>query len=278
MRITMKRLFLLAALVSLYRSPRPMIRPRRSSRPLRIRVSITAMWMDRAVPRPDAAVRRYQIRQGLDVTGKLDEPTLDSLNIKGGASSKSTLEAVPSGGGDAQDAPDTQQRPAAKSVVQDDKDFLQKHSATPAPPAANDDSDQGAQSATPVEPAQPVEPPHADAGQSLPEDYSQFFRKTPYETAPGVVQRSTVQRAQERLAHEGFYRGMVDGELSDYLGRALVNYQRYAELRPTGRLDMDTLTDMNLLPRRRAMINPPSLPPYGHDSGPREVYRGIWIH
>lgn len=273
----MKRLFLLAALVSLVPLAQADDQTQAVQQALKDQGFYYGNVDGQGGPETDAAVRRYQIRQGLDVTGKLDEPTLDSLNIKGGASSKSTLEAVPSGGGDAQDAPDTQQRPAAKSVVQDDKDFLQKHSATPAPPAANDDSDQGAQSATPVEPAQPVEPPHADAGQSLPEDYSQFFRKTPYETAPGVVQRSTVQRAEERLAHEGFYRGMADGELSDYLGRALVNYQRYAELRPTGRLDMDTLTDMNLLPRRRAMINPPP-PPYGYDSGPREVYRGIWVH
>lgn len=235
-------------------------------------------------PETDAAVRRYQIRQGLDVTGKMDEPTLDSLNIGTHSGNKTTLEAVPQGGRETADSqPATQQdTPAPKAVVQSDKEFLARHPATmpvPPPPA---DVDAAPQPATRVEPAEPVQQPppeQADAGQSLPADYSRFFRKTPYETAPPVVQRSTVERAQERLAREGFYRGMADGELDDTLSRALVAYQRDAELSPTGRLDMDTLADMNLLPARHVVIRPPvPYDYYGPPPGDRQVYRGIWVH
>jgi peptidoglycan hydrolase-like protein with peptidoglycan-binding domain len=97
-----------------------------------------------------------------------------------------------------------------------------------------------------------------------------------------VVQRDTGQRAQERLGREGFYRGMADGELSNGLSRALAAYQREAGRTPTGRLDMGTLADLNLLPRRRILApQPVPPPPYAGDQGedaPRGVYRGIWVH
>ena len=183
-----------------------------------------------------AAIRRYQIRQGLDVTGNLDAKTLASLNL---------------GAGD-------NQTQSPKTVVQSDQDFLRKQppAATPAPATGDE--------------APPQPPP--DAGQALPADYARFFRKTPYETAPPVVQRSTVQRAQQRLARDGFYRGVADGQPGDALSRALVAYQRDAELPPTGRLDMETLSDMNLLPQRHVVIHP-----YAQPQEDRAVYRGIWV-
>ena len=45
-------------------------------------------------PETDAAIRRYQIRQGLDVTGKMDEQTLSSLNLNS-KNDKNTIQAVP---------------------------------------------------------------------------------------------------------------------------------------------------------------------------------------
>jgi len=219
-------------------------------------------------PETDAAIKRYQIRQGLDVTGKLDEQTLDSLKLGGGDSNKSTLEAVPPPSADS--AP--RETPAPKVVEQDDHDFLKRHptAATPAPAPDEETAPQ------PPPPAQQPPPEQAE-GQTAPEQYAGFFRRTPYESAPPVVQRSTVQRAQDRLAHDGFYRGIVDGELSDSLRRALVAYQRDADIAPSGRLDMETLSDMNLLPRRRVVVRPPA--PYDVYPPPaRDVYRGIWVH
>jgi peptidoglycan hydrolase-like protein with peptidoglycan-binding domain len=164
-------------------------------------------------------------------------------------------------GDSAAPAPQATQPPA--EVVESDHDFLrrQPQAATPAPATEEE---------TAPQPAERPEQP--DARQAAPADFARLFRKTPYETAPPVVQQSTVQRAQMRLAREGFYRGMADGQLSDSLGRALVAYQRDADLPPTGRLDMETLSDLNLLPRRGVPIAPPV--PYGY--GP-PVYRGVWV-
>jgi hypothetical protein len=166
-------------------------------------------------------------------------------------------------------------------VVQSDHDFLRNQPDTATPtPAPPDETD--APRAVPVNPegpdqaepapapevAQPAPPPYE--GQSVPPQYADFFRRTPYENAPPEVQRNTVQQAQARLARQGFYQGVADGELSNSFSRAVAAYQRDDDLRPTGRLDMDTLDDLNLLPRRHIFIAPPA--PFG------PVYRGIWVH
>jgi peptidoglycan hydrolase-like protein with peptidoglycan-binding domain len=95
------------------------------------------------------------------------------------------------------------------------------------------------------------------------------------------VQRSTLKRAQSQLAMEGFYRSSVDGEPGPETERALMEFQREASLPPTGRLDMDTLSEMRLLPNRR-IIAPRPVSPYVEREQrivvpQRRVYRGIWI-
>jgi peptidoglycan hydrolase-like protein with peptidoglycan-binding domain len=255
-------------------------------------------------PETDAAVRRYQIRQGLEVTGKLDTETLSSLNPGGDAKSDSnTLQAVPPPPSDTADAssqPAPTDTPSPK-VVQSDHDFLKGQPGTAAPaPAPEEVEAPRAVPVTPDAPDQPQPPDQAGApapdvaqpeppaqpgppvyeGQTVPREYADFFRKTPYETAPPVVQRSTIQQAQVRLGRQGFYRGIADGELSNSLSRAIAAYQQDGDLRVTGRLDMDTLADMNLLPRRRVVVGPPPgayapFPPYVEPGG---VYRGVWVH
>ncbi|MGA3169881.1 MAG: peptidoglycan-binding domain-containing protein [Chthoniobacteraceae bacterium] len=244
----------------------------------------------------DAAIRRYQIREGLDVTGKLDAQTLASLNLGGKSDDNgNALQAVLPPADNSTDAqtpaPAAQDDQPSKDVVQSDHDFLRQQPGNTPAPTPDEDTAPPAQPAQPAEPAEPAEPSQpAEAGPpaqpaqpsyAVPApltDYTKFFRKTPYETAPPVVQRGTVQRAQMRLAREGFYRGIVDGELSKSLSRALGDYQHYAQLRVTGRLDMDTLLDMNLLPRARMADGPPD----GYGPPPvvvgRPVYQGIWVH
>jgi len=286
----MKRMFLFLALCALS----PLASPARADDQMR---SVQQALKDQGFyygqvdgepgPETDAALRRYQIRQGLDVTGKLDQPTLNSLNLAAapGGNRGGTPDAPPPA--QAEDQANAQPS-APPEVVKSDHDFLRQQPGAPAAspipvlpaqPVAPG-ADDGA--APPPRQAQPpAEPPpdQADAGQTQPAEYARFFRKTPYENAPPVVQQSTVQKAQARLAREGFYRGVVDGELSDAFRRALTAYQRDGDFSPSGRLDMETLADLNLLPGRHLFAAPP--PAYG-DYGPpaedRGVYRGVWVH
>jgi peptidoglycan hydrolase-like protein with peptidoglycan-binding domain len=223
----------------------------------------------------NAAVRRYQIRNGLEVTGKLNDQVLASLGLGGNAKSPGKQPVaqpphapVASDGQDDNTQAAAPQPPAPRkqpNVVESDKNFLRQHPPQTAPAVQPPDDDNTVTAPPPPEPRGT--------------DFTTIFRRTPYERAPLEVQRSTLKRAQVRLAREGFYRGAVDGQPGPDTQRAIAAYQRDADLSPSGRLDMDTLTDMNLLPTRRAVFPAPASP-YEFDEPPvvgRRVYRGIWI-
>lgn len=226
-------------------------------------------------PETDAAVRRYQIRNGLEVTGKLNQQTISALHAGGdssGGGDPNTVEAVPP----RRDAPapsgdDETTATPPPQVVEKDHDFLRRHTnPTPSPDAAE----------PPAEEVQPDEQAPAPAPlQAPPEAYTGFFRRTPYETAPLAVQRSTVHRAQIKLAREGAFRGIADSQPSQDFSRAIAAYQRAAGIAPSGRLDMETLTALDLLPQRRQVFRDP-FPSQDYDEPPpaRPVYRGIWVH
>jgi peptidoglycan hydrolase-like protein with peptidoglycan-binding domain len=265
-------------------------------------------------PETDAAIRRYQIREGLLVTGKLDAQTLSALNQPGGSTdSGNTANAQPA----PPETPPPQTPPP--DVVQSDHDILRNTpppdaqaqdtqaapqppqpepaQPEPAPPQPAAPPDDEAQAPAPPPPPgdapagpQPFEPrapaqPQPYIGQVVPQDYSRFFRKTPYEEAPPVVQRNTIRKAEARLWRQGFYRGDMDGLLNDALSRALMAYQRDTDLRETGRLDMSTLADLNLLPFRGMTVpdrepytDYPEQPPGAYaEPPPQAVYRGIWV-
>lgn len=216
-----------------------------------------------------AAVRRFQIRNGLEVTGKLNPETLAAMKIGGGASD--TVTAVlpatnPPADEQPAEPPPASSAPAAPrpEVTESDRDFLRQPSTRSPAEAAPDDA--------------VTEPPPADPRA----DYAATFRRTPYETAPPEVQRSTLRRAQALLATEGFYRSVVDGEPGTETARALAQFQREAGLPQTGRLDMETLAEMRLLPNRRIIAPRRELPFIEREERieipARRVYRGIWIH
>jgi len=224
-------------------------------------------------PETDAAVRRYQIRQGLEVTGKLDAETLAALKL-GGSAEAAPQPAAPDTT-DAQPAQEQQGTPAPQEA-QSDPNILRN-----VPPAQTPDDSEGAppraEPAQPPEQVQPAQPPGPSGVPMQPfmqpaplPEYSDFFRKTPYATAPAVVQQSTVRKAQMRLGRQGFYRGAPDGSLSKSFSRAIAAYQNDAGMKMTGRLDLKTLAALNLLPPMA-----PGPPP--EDAGPG-VYRGIWVH
>ncbi|MDB6149000.1 MAG: Peptidoglycan-binding domain 1 protein [Chthoniobacter sp.] len=201
-----------------------------------------------------AAIRRYQIRNGLEVTGTLTAETLAALG-KG-------------------PAPVTPQAPAAKrsnppapppTVEEKDRKFLQREEAAPTTPAAPLSPAPRDLRADPsvVPPPAPLEHPSAD--------FPVLFEDTPYAIAPPEVQEATLRRAQSLLASRGFYREVIDGLPGPATEEALLTYQQISRLPLTGRLDMQTLSALRLLPTRSVPV-PRRLPPER-----RDVYRGIWI-
>ena len=126
-----------------------------------------------------------------------------------------------------------------------------------------------------VPPPAPLDEP-TDASPSS--AYVNFFKGTPYATAPKVVQEQTVRRAQTILASRGFYRDAVDGDAGPATEEAVLSFQRRSRLPLTGRLDLQTLSSLRLLPGR-GPGNPP-MKPFNEapDHGTRQqVYRGVWV-
>ncbi len=194
-----------------------------------------------------AALRRFQIRNGLEVTGELNEETKRLLK---------TARATPSPG------------PGTSGPVEEEE--------------AGEEED--------------TEPPRNDVGPSrgqvrpLPEQEEEdfagpppgrtlrggaIFQDTPYDLAPPPLQQQVVADVQFQLMRKRLYRSGVDGVFGPDTEFALRAFQAETGLAVTGRIDMDTLAALQLLPNQR-----------GNYRGPRRVYparrppvilRGEWI-
>jgi peptidoglycan hydrolase-like protein with peptidoglycan-binding domain len=117
-----------------------------------------------------------------------------------------------------------------------------------------------------VPPPAPLDAPSAD--------FPVLFAGTPYASAPPSVQRETLRRAQSVLSVQGFYRDIVDGLPGPSTEEALLTFQRAARLTLTGRLDVDTLNRLRLMPA--------GAPRHGVQfgiefGGPHAVFRGVWV-
>jgi peptidoglycan hydrolase-like protein with peptidoglycan-binding domain len=206
-----------------------------------------------------AAIRRYQIRNGLQISGDLNDETLKSLGVDSSG---------------------------ARAIV--------KMSPTPAPVAPPQTSDLRAEpreSSAPTNPltGQPFPEPQQDRspegqirrGEQMPgrPDYeavpaqpAENFAGTPYEAAPPQVQRDVIISAQNILARRGLYHGAYDGHVSPDLEFSLRAYQARARLPVTGRLDLDTLAALELLPGANAPVYVPR-----RRRLREEPVRGEWI-
>jgi Putative peptidoglycan binding domain len=178
-----------------------------------------------------AAIRRYQIRSGLQVTGELNDETLRSLRIKSSGSSRpATKAASPSPGPG-----------AASSEPPSDE----TETASPAPPV---------QPFNNVPPGQQVFPSAPMGPASSPET---VFANTPFATAPSGVQRNVLVSAQIVLARYGLYRQQIDGVYGPAMELSLRAFQARTNLPVTGRLDLETLAALRLLPGpRQPFYNP----------------------
>lgn len=182
-----------------------------------------------------AAIRRFQIRNGLKVTGELNAETLKSLGLSGRGS---TPRATPP-------PPRVEPRPVEPE---------------PAEPEPSEDTSDLRDDSAGLEMEQDDEVARGDMGDDAfeagPRGAIGVFYGTPYEAAPPHVQQQVVADAQARLARSGYYRSGVDGVFGPGTEFALRAYQSRVGLMPSGRFDMETLTSLGLLPRQRPGYGP----------------------
>lgn len=177
-----------------------------------------------------AAVRRYQIRNGLQINGEINAETQRSL----GLSPKSSPPPRPR----------TTATPIPKTEKPADKPPAPNKAPTPPRPPTNLDDDEDAPA---DEDAPPRDPRLENRG---------LFDGTPFQAAPPDVQREVIISAQIFLMNQGYYRDGIDGIYGPGMAFALRNYQARFDLRPTGRLDMETLASLSLLPGQRRERRP----------------------
>ncbi len=95
---------------------------------------------------------------------------------------------------------------------------------------------------------------------------------TPFESAPPAVQRNVVLSAQIALARRGLYHEEINGLYGSAMEFSLRAYQARSRLPVTGRLDLQTLAALQLLPGPRGpMFYPP------RRGRPQPPVRGEWV-
>jgi len=194
-----------------------------------------------------AAIRRYQIRSGLRVSGELNTETLHSLGIDSSAPARPATKPV-------SPTPAAPVEPGERSP----NETPNPNSASPAQPFDNAPQDQQ------IYPSNPVTPGTSSGGGVL--------AGTPFEAAPSTVQRNVVLSAQIALARRGLYHDEINGLYGPAMEFSLRAYQARTRLPVTGRLDLETLAALQLLPGARVPVFPP--PRHGR---PQPPVRGEWV-
>jgi peptidoglycan hydrolase-like protein with peptidoglycan-binding domain len=205
-----------------------------------------------------AAIRRYQIRNGLQISGDLNDETLKSLGVDS-SGARAIVKASPTPVPAAPEASDLRAEPRESSAP------TNPLTGQPFPEPQQDRSAEGQ-----IRRGEqlPVRPDY----DAVPAQPTENFAGTPYESAPPQVQRDVIISAQNILARRGLYRGAYDGNVSPDLEFSLRAYQARARLPVTGRLDLDTLAALELLPGANAPVYVPRRRPL------REApVRGEWI-
>ncbi|MBV9275465.1 MAG: peptidoglycan-binding protein [Verrucomicrobia bacterium] len=241
----------------------------------------------------DAAIRRYQIRYGLKVTGGLNDETMHSLGLKSG-DFPPPQNAVRRGNETNAPPPASSPKAAPRPQAAPAQALPPKAAATPAArpraaatPRPSPSSRRAAPTyrphvpeETPDEEPQPNQPPGEHYRATPPEteppgrnyggenqyrpggpNYGGLFAGGLYSRAPSRVKLHVLEAIQNELGHAGIYRGEVDGQPTSATLMAIARFQEVTGLPPTGRLDTQTLLALRVLP--------------GQENGPpvRRVYR-----
>ena len=193
-----------------------------------------------------AAIRRYQIRNGLQITGELDDATLKALRTVSPSSSRPAVANAPA------TTPATAPSPA------------QTHDETAAATAGPQEPTGGPRESRGAIRREESYPPNVPNGPSVASQPGDLFADTPFANASAEQQHDIVASAQRTLAGRGLYRGEIDGVFASSLEFALRAYQSRVGLPVTGRLDLETLAALKLLPganapvyRPRRRVSPP---------------------
>jgi peptidoglycan hydrolase-like protein with peptidoglycan-binding domain len=199
------------------------------------------------------AIRRYQIRNGLAITGELNDETVHSLQSNAAASASTTARAP---------------APSPPSPSTDTSDLRDDSAQAGAPTRL-----------APIQPfAQP--PPERQTDAPNPDVFvpspNGLFAGTPYESAPPEIQRKVILDAQQLLARRGLFKNEIDGSYGSALEFSLRAYQSRIGLAPTGRLDLETLAALELLPGAQMPVFVPRRGRRGPPIGEPPV-RGEWI-
>jgi peptidoglycan hydrolase-like protein with peptidoglycan-binding domain len=193
-----------------------------------------------------AAIRRYQIRHGLRVTGEANDETLRSLGI-----GRNDNE---------QHGPQYQDDRRYYDRQPNDSYFRRQ------PPQPY--FDQRERVPDDYEDARP--PYYRMPGVAT--TYPRLFAGTVYERAPAEVQENVVYAVQGELFRRGFYRDGIDGQLGPATTDAIARFQQEEGMPITGRLDSATLNELRALPGQR---NGPSWEGFRRSPGRERIYRGI---
>jgi peptidoglycan hydrolase-like protein with peptidoglycan-binding domain len=195
-----------------------------------------------------AAIRRYQIRHGLRVTGQVNDETLRSLGM--------TRE------GERQYAPDRQE----------DRQYTDRRPDYP----YYGNPYYGNRPAIPYpEPQERYDYQDVQPRYRMPQvaaSYPALFSGTAYERAPEQIQENVLFAVQGELMRKGFYRGEIDGRPGPATTDAILRFQQDAEIPITGRLDNETLHELRALPGQR---NGPAAEPFGRFPENERIYRGV---
>ncbi|MGI8820972.1 MAG: peptidoglycan-binding protein [Chthoniobacterales bacterium] len=174
-----------------------------------------------------AAIRRYQIRNGLQITGELNAQTQKSLGVRASAAPQPVAPARSATPRAMAPAPRAQE----SSELQDDSSPQREPSG-------------GEPWSRPVPPS----PGYATAPGGAAPALRGVFEGTPFEGAPPDVQRRVIVGAQSLLMREGIYRSGIDGIYGPGTQYALRAFQSRYGLEPNGLLDMETMNALGLLP------------------------------
>jgi peptidoglycan hydrolase-like protein with peptidoglycan-binding domain len=192
------------------------------------------------------AIRRFQIRNALPVTGQLDEATRSAIASGG----QLTSPAAPA-------APTPPSIPEIRNPGPNSNptaDYVPPKSAPVGRPDLR--ADPSAPTPVPRYPGTAVPAKPIPDGTTTYRGGTNLFVGGPFASAPPFVQSTVLGQAQVLLTREGFYNGPTNGMPGQQFSEALLNYKSAYNLPRSARLDASTVAALGISP----VGNPPPAP------------------